>query len=324
MRGVFRGWSRLLLVLALLGTAELLCAGAIPPPGTTVGEHPTRFWALNPGTAFPEGEVPQRVNSLGLRGEEPERSAPGPRVLLLGDSVIYGVYLPPESTLDRLLETELRQATGQPWHVFNGGVPGYTTFQGLDMLEEVGPQVRPDVVMVYFGCNDMSFDVQSDHERAPGWPFSDLRRVLWRSAMYQVLRAQVLGIPVGRPGPLQMSHPGDRPRVPIDRFRENLRQIARRSRALGARTVIFLQLPQRGNKVPPMGAPVYGDELLAVGEEEGLALDVEGRWRDLGVDPEGKFLPGDPYHFSVEGSPLVARTILALWREREPGRWPTR
>ncbi len=93
-----------------------------------------------------------RVNSLGLRG--PDHPVPrvgeGRRVLLLGDSMIFGAGLPEEETISARLENLMPEA-----EVINAGVFGYNMVQQIALLEEIAPTYRPDVVIAGFVHNDI-------------------------------------------------------------------------------------------------------------------------------------------------------------------------
>ncbi|MCR9243441.1 MAG: hypothetical protein NXI31_00310 [bacterium] len=68
-----------------------------------------------------------RINSLGMRGPEPRPGADGrPRVLVLGDSIVFGFMCAEEDALPPVLAEELRRR-GIDATVGNGGIPGFGT-----------------------------------------------------------------------------------------------------------------------------------------------------------------------------------------------------
>jgi hypothetical protein len=125
-------------------------------PGLFVS-HPVRGQQLASNYAGWFAGVPVRINNLGFRDERDYQFAKSPqtfRILILGDSVTFGhgaVYSYPQ-----LLENLLRQwRPDVDWQVWNAGVPGYNTTQELAHLLEIGPEVRPDLVIVGFFDNDI-------------------------------------------------------------------------------------------------------------------------------------------------------------------------
>lgn len=309
-------WLRALgIALLVLLAAEQVAAPRLRPSPRIFEEHPTRFWTLTPGVSCYDRQSAStvRVNHLGLRGGEPDLS--GPRMLLLGDSCIFGAGVTDAETLDRCLEAELRTRTGRPWVVLNGGVPGYSTFQGVDLLEDLGPEIRADVVVLAYLYGDRRWDRCPDHERQAGPLVPAVRRLLWKSALYRVLRDGWLGT---RPevGPLE-----DGPRsgnlyerVPPVQYRKNMERLAERARAFGASRVVFLRLPNRG----PRDGRSEGQEavLLRMGLASGGLVDALGRWERVGLLHPHEFLPGDLLHLSARGNRHLARTLADEFEAR--------
>jgi hypothetical protein len=149
------------------------------------------------------------VNSLGLRGPEiAENKSPGERrILALGDSMIYGQGVGQGSTLPAHLERELNEseelANQTRWTVINGGHRAYATNQELGLLRELGSQLVPDIVILFWYDNDFeeydlaetfaelkrtgprTFDVGDTLE---GWTLVEwrIKQVLRRSALVMI------------------------------------------------------------------------------------------------------------------------------------------
>ncbi len=94
-----------------------------------------------------------RTNSLGLRG--PQVGYPKPagekRLLFLGDSVVLG-WGAKEA---ELFVTRAAELLGPGWTTVNGGHNQYDTTQEAAFLEEVGPGIDPDAVLLVFVGNDV-------------------------------------------------------------------------------------------------------------------------------------------------------------------------
>jgi hypothetical protein len=102
-------------------------------------------------------DVVMDVNSLGFRDAElPTVKAPGElRVLALGDSITWGDYLQAEEVYVERAERRLAQELpGRRVLVVNAGVGDIGLREELDILEEKGLSLAPDVVAVGFYLND--------------------------------------------------------------------------------------------------------------------------------------------------------------------------
>ncbi|MBZ0271765.1 SGNH/GDSL hydrolase family protein [bacterium] len=188
---------------------------------------PRRFWRLVPG-GEEDGEL---VNVDGFRGDRvPVKRRDGvPRIILAGDSVVYGFRLPDEQTIGAHLSREL-SARGEV-EVLNAGVVGYSSLQTRRYLEGLMPKYRPDAVIVYVGWNDWSDAARVPDSRLPA-P-SPLRwridRIGARSRIYALLRA------IAKPAPVPHERPGAPvPRVYRAEYEANLRAIDRLARENGA------------------------------------------------------------------------------------------
>jgi len=130
--------------------------------------NPHRGWEMVPGEDHYTYHHLVRVNSHGLRGPEIGAKAEGTtRVLVLGDSLVYGQGVGEDETLPHYLEVLLEERKpGSDWEVINGGHRAYATHQELALLEELGSELHPDVVVCLWYWNDtMERDVEATYER---------------------------------------------------------------------------------------------------------------------------------------------------------------
>ena len=87
------------------------------------------------------------------------------RVLMLGDSFVFGQGVDAEDALPLQIEQALAQR-GDSVSVLNGGVVGYSTVQELAWFERIGGSLKPDVVIVgFFLGNDLQDNRTSSLER---------------------------------------------------------------------------------------------------------------------------------------------------------------
>jgi hypothetical protein len=115
---------------------------------------PQRGWALKPGLRDLRVFADKTLNSdrFGLRGARDHSDFPGRavRILVLGDSFTFGEGVSDDETYSAFLEASLPDV-----EVLNGGVHGYGHDQMLLALEDLGPKVHPDLVLLGFVSEDM-------------------------------------------------------------------------------------------------------------------------------------------------------------------------
>lgn len=187
-RWMFRGlWVVYLLVLVGLLELGLRLFAPIPTPK---GMHYPPTWLQrsdNPAKGYEPRPGAAGHNSAGFRGPELplERTTGVQRVAVIGDSVAWGLGIEPDQAYAALLPDLLEARSGQPWEVYNMGVPGYGTVQIVEHFRERGLDFDPDVVVYgywfndfhQFGCNDYHFPF-----------FSGLRASAWELYVHALLR----------------------------------------------------------------------------------------------------------------------------------------
>ncbi len=151
------------------------------------------------------------VDSLGYRGADfPRRKAPGEvRVLVVGDSFVFGDYVADDSTFPVQLEGRLRRRCPGV-RVINGGLGGTTITEHAPMLEP-GLVLSPDHVVLLFSENDVTdllavppaWDQLAANRAAKGrFPMSIAYPVLRRTALFNLfLRARARATQVDHTDP---------------------------------------------------------------------------------------------------------------------------
>lgn len=95
-----------------------------------------------------------RFNQHHLRGEPVDFDRR--RILALGDSYTFGSYLDEDKTyvarLSRICEAEYGEEKCQ---FLNGGTGGWGTADYLAFLEDIGPELSPEVVVVFLNSDDI-------------------------------------------------------------------------------------------------------------------------------------------------------------------------
>ena len=113
---------------------------------------PVYGWALDPGSSLHAVDTDRhldyhiQVNALGMRDRERTRAKPNRvrRVLLLGDSMVFGTGVEMGSRCGDILETRL----GPGVEVLNAAVGGWGTDQEFLFLCREGFALQPDVVVL--------------------------------------------------------------------------------------------------------------------------------------------------------------------------------
>jgi lysophospholipase L1-like esterase len=294
-------------------------------------------FTLVPGVHSRVGAVPIVVNSRGFVGpefEEPRR--PGvKRIVVMGDSCTFGEGNGVQ-TYPAQVSLRLNEAVGAERHqVINAGIEGLNSELVLRRLVTKVMPLRPDVVTIYVGWNDiMKFD-PSGQVQHPGLGIvARIMDQLWlikgmRKLVFYYIRPR-LSAPATGPASRTGAFRDYRPAV----FEANLRSIVRA--AQGAR-VLLLTLPsvvsddmtqddlRRANVMFPyypsayaVGDYVdliasYNDTIRRVAQTEevplvDLAEEINGR-------PDRRQLFFDTMHPNQRGRELIADILVRRLRE---------
>jgi len=291
--------------------------------------NPDRFWQLTPnyvlrGKGLPRGGV--RIhNRQGFRDRDlPESKAAGEiRVLCLGDSSTHGFMVTPFEAYPHQLELLLAKAIpGSRVAVLNAGVPGYSSFQGMKLLEEFGTFWQPDLLVISLGFNDSQPVNIADKQLEASPPLvAALRRILFKSRIYLTLRDKIRDrqreagmLAIDQSG---RAWGGNLPRVDGADFKSNLEEMAGWA---GNRKipVVLLSLAEQEFMA------AAGSGSIPTIREYRMAMDrlarAPGRARvDMAREWAGKFMSFrmvDSIHTSAGGHREIAQALFETIRER--------
>jgi hypothetical protein len=115
----------------------------------------------------------QTTNSWGLRGPEPNLSAPW-RGIVLGDSYMQGLFVGDSETPVECLKRELKERWGAPVEILNTGHLGYSPEQYYYSLIHYAGRFPPQFVVVSIFANDFGdfravLDGNGDWEEGSYW-----------------------------------------------------------------------------------------------------------------------------------------------------------
>jgi hypothetical protein len=154
-------------LLVFIAVGEALAQGL----DAYLGRHGLFGAKHTPASLKPYREVSGsigRSNAQGFRDRERSmaRTGPAPRVIVLGDSFVWGIGVSYDETFVTLLERDLQQ-THPGAEVINLGVPGFEPDHYFHLLTRYGMGLTPDVVVLalYVG-NDIMRRRGADAEDA--------------------------------------------------------------------------------------------------------------------------------------------------------------
>jgi hypothetical protein len=276
------------------------------------------------------------TNSLGFRGPEWSAAGPGKRVLLLGDSQVFGYGVP----FDASVGPQVARALGQEARSLVAAVPSWGPAESVLALEQLGPRFHPThVVFVANAANDW-FETVPNARRTTaedGWaaspgpvgkPFPFRRFLLGRSHLVLAARqlAKVMGeaeLPPAQAA-LRLGQNLSKLRQGHAPFRSPLggalAKAAALCRALPCELVaVALPLdvqvsPREWPKYRTRGEDLSATEILLedfVADARGLGVPSINLLPTLRAAEPGAFL-SDDYHLSISGHHAAATAIAAL------------
>ena len=140
---------------------------------TTPSADPHLRYELTPSFSGMMRGVSYAISSDGLRGEE-RSVGPSNSIVVLGDSITFGLGLPLEAIYPSLLQQAL-DPTGRNVGIYNLGVNGYDTLQEVALLKQRGLRHNPQLVIVGFCLNDIGIAggggqrLKEEISRLPRW-----------------------------------------------------------------------------------------------------------------------------------------------------------
>jgi lysophospholipase L1-like esterase len=168
-----------------------------------------------------------------------------PRIVAIGDSNTYGWGVSPEAVWVEVLDRQLPAAD-----VINMAWLGYSSFQGYQTLLKHGERLKPELILASFNFNDRRYVYDDRIDSAEKFSrnfeaFVNHGKYDWLAKVYTVtlLRAAMrrVGLIRSEPNAGDLDARTLSARVPPEKYRENLRNIAEYGRARGI-PVIFLLL----------------------------------------------------------------------------------
>jgi lysophospholipase L1-like esterase len=259
------------------------------------------------------------INSFGMRGTEISPEASLVNIAAVGNSCTFGWQVTEEETyVFRLLDSLNRSFPQTSFQVIDGGIPGYSSYQGKLFYRKTIAPLNPKVTLILFGWNDQwdaADDIIDSEQRTPSRFFLKATRVVNRLRIYRLIRSLILQMiePELRP---TVGQPDSRPRVPLNQYGENLLSIVEQARAIGSSPILLTSpIPSLETYYPPhRRSPMheahyrYNRVVREIAFESDIALvDIAAEFNlhnDLFTD-----VKMDPIHFNARGHKLVAEML---------------
>lgn len=251
------------------------------------------------------------VNSRSMRGPDVAVRATRPRLLVLGDSTIFGVMVADGDTIASRLALAFPQV-----EVLNGGAPGYSSWQALRAFDDRFSELKPDMLLVATLWSDTQGTEAPDATRLGGRPAPLLEHsrafVLIREWVRQVRwgkRVEKVGFGIQAVVAPSL-------RVPLGDYEANLRALATRAPHVAYLVLPCVNDPARG-KVGDF-RDAYREAMRETAQELGAPL-IDAPRAFVGADTAKLFL--DEVHPSAAGHAKIAGLVkeaLGPWAASLP------
>ncbi len=133
--------------------------GSIPFNLVKLSSNPDIKFEHRPGVSYVTYlgfSINYTINERGFRDRvySKRKSENTFRLIVLGDSLTYGIGVKEEETYPKVLERMLNDNSDTNFEVLNFGVGGYNTAQEIAQFKEYGVKYNPDLVIVGYFMND--------------------------------------------------------------------------------------------------------------------------------------------------------------------------
>jgi lysophospholipase L1-like esterase len=266
----------------------------------------TTFSTNKQGLRYPDNIKPKEKNSI--------------RIIALGDSVTFGYRVPvafPENPLDynrdelpytAIMEKSLNQKLGKKAQVIPLAVPGYTSYQGLKLLEKNIDDLKPDLVIALFGWNDTELHVKADKQILPSNGFKASFRNIAAASQAIIYAANSW---FEKPEENTENNFHTEPRVSKQDYIQNLIEIKNLADKYGAKTLVIgpIYMDSESNGAAGVRIAEYRTALAKEMQNKKISyLEIE-KLTEKGY-PDNKILFEEPVHPNSLGHKLMAEKIL--------------
>lgn len=298
---------------------------AVDEHAPTMPGNPYLLYEYRPGVHM-ERHVTVTINSMGLRGPEPVIPKPQGvrRFITTGDSSVFGFGVQD----DEVFSAVAGQALGDSVEDISAAVPGYSSYQSINMLRLRALKTEPDLLVIANIWSDNNFDSFVDKEVLAAYAgFEEsargkVVRLMSHSAVFRVLDYRMRIAPaaqaVQRVGWMQSGRAQDgRRRVAINDYAANLGTLAGIAESAGA-DVVFMVLANNEDLSLEANAGKAWDPYRTVMRETAArigapVIDVPALFIESGLDKETLFL--DEMHPTAAGHKIMGDALAAVLKD---------
>lgn len=260
-------------------------------------QDPCLFWRCQEGNIFRGKEYPlvKSENTF--------------RVICLGDSTTQGYMMQPmviayDQTYPYYLEKILKNhSPSVNFEVINAGCGGYSSFQGVQYLKIELLRLNPDLLIVWFGQNDLRSAImyRDAQQRMLNNKLQQLESFFNRSRFYQFYRQALFYI--------SSLFTKDKRRVSPEEFYNNLKEMQMLAQSRGARVIFITPVSKLNSRIVSLEDEGLADYLKAfydLRKEDAAVLDLASFFKQKA---EGTKYFFDYCHPNPEGNRLIAESI---------------
>ncbi len=172
------------IIILIIATAEVIVRiyyrfrFLIPFRSKSIGEYPySKFiekvapplqYRMKKGFRSPA----VNINRFRCRGQEPSEDGTKKRIMVIGESIFFGVKLKKEEQLWSVQLEKMLKAEGfNNWEVLNAGNPTYNSLQHRILWEQDLKNAKPDILLIEIGANDVTQAWMMGAKWKPGTPW---------------------------------------------------------------------------------------------------------------------------------------------------------
>jgi len=212
-----------------------------------------------------------------------------------------------EESYPFILETILNEDSEHYFEVINAGCGGYTSFQGLRFLKSELLEYNPDLLIIWFGYNDIrpAIFYSDKDQKAPNKAVARLQYILSHSRFYQFYRQGLLYL-AGKF--TQKLH--DKKRVSPKDYRNNLMAMSDLAKSKGIDVLFITPVNNVDSQIVSwyhMGLQEYAEAFICLREKAVPVLDMVPVFKELQGGHEYFF---DYIHTTPEGNRIIAKAIF--------------
>jgi lysophospholipase L1-like esterase len=222
-----------------------------------------------------------------------------------------------------ITSSQVQETIHRTVEVIDGGVPGYTSYQGLQLLQTDILPLRPDVVTLYFGTwNDYTPAVGADDSEkgqnlANARSFEVARRMVSTLRVFMLTQQAIARFNAWRdsdfekPGineyidSFREGRPLEGRRVSPEKFETNLTAMVRLSRSNGITPILITPPLTRKSRNDFPIYETYRAIVAKVAKQENVTL-VDAAGEMARIEAEGESLYVDWAHPNAKGHKIIA------------------